>query len=105
VTAQWKAFTTLSGEMMYPNLEHIIAYYLGVNVGYSEDEAVTRIRDSLSQNSSLAISYRNELSTALAETEFSWKDTFSRYEAFDADTEEEARSYAREFLWDTVLNG
>ena len=88
---------------MYPEVEYVIANYLSADVEYTEDEVVKYIRENLSDNPETATRYRLELCAALSDPNYSWKDAFSRFNAMPADTEEEARSYARRMLWERVL--
>lgn len=88
---------------MYPELEHMVANYLDVSVGYSEEDAIENIRKVLKTNVILRKACRDQLTRALEDTSFSWKKLFDKYEAFEAESEADARSYAREILWAAIF--
>lgn len=88
---------------MYEYIHHVLANYLTINVEYSEEEAISVLRKDLKNSITLSGELKAELETAFADKNFSWKDTFNEYDVFFAKSEEEANTYARKVLWDSVI--
>jgi hypothetical protein len=82
----------------FPYIETTLANYFGVNVGYSETEAIAKLRSHLS-NDSFRVGLRDELVSAFADTNVSWREILSFYEVAYVSTEQEAVSIVRRYLW------
>jgi hypothetical protein len=83
----------------FPTIAHKLKTIFNVNHGLSEDVAIRLYKQAAASANGEML--RNELREAFSDPQFSWKQMLRNpeCEVLDADTEEEARAYARRILW------
>ncbi|MDP2870554.1 hypothetical protein [Methyloversatilis sp.] len=82
---------------------HMLKTIFNVDSGLSEAAAINIYRRS-AQSSGKLEALLEELGYALSDPSVSWKALLanSDYEVFDAETEEQAKAYARRVLWEPL---
>jgi hypothetical protein len=87
----------------YPNIIHCLRTLFNAEDGLSEDAAQGLYMRSI-ESSGRKAALVQELKAALVDQSFSWKSALfnDEYEVFDAASEEEARDYARNLLWEPI---
>lgn len=90
-------------EIMYEYINHVLSNYLNANVGLSEDEAISMLRNDLKNSIELSKGLRSDLEKAFSDRDFLWKDAFAENDIFFTDSEEEASSYAKKMLWTSLF--
>jgi|JPYU01.1.fsa_nt_gi hypothetical protein len=87
----------------FENVVHMLRTVFNVDSGLSEDAAI-KIYRRAAQSSGKLESLREELRQGFGDPEVSWRRLLSNedYEVFDAETEDEARSYALRVLWEPL---
>lgn len=88
---------------MYEYINHVLANYLNASIGYSEDEAISILRKDFDNSPELAKGVAADLEKAFGDRDYSWREVMAEYDVISADTEEEARAYAKKILWSTLL--
>jgi hypothetical protein len=84
--------------MRYDYIDHVLANYFAVDIGYSEQEAIDVLRQDMAASPELAVGLRRDAQNALLDDSFSWLEAFAKYDVVTIDGESEARQYARELL-------
>lgn len=89
----------------YPNIVRILRTVFNAEDGLSE-EVSRRLYVRTVENSGLLEKLGEELRLAFEDSTLSWRDLLlnSEYEVFDAQTEDEARDYARRILWTPIFD-
>jgi hypothetical protein len=84
----------------YPKIARILQTVFNVKSGLSEDVS-RRLYLRTVENSAFFDTLGDELRVAFSDTTLSWREMLlnSEYEVFDAQSEDEAREYARRILW------
>lgn len=88
---------------MYEYINHILANYLNASIGYSEDEAISILRNDMENSPGLAKGVTVDLEKAFGDRAYSWRDVMAEYDVISADSEEEAHAYAKRLFWSGVL--
>lgn len=88
---------------MYEYIGYALANYHSVHLGNSEEGATSELRADLVRNEVLSNALRNEMECALQDSNYSWKSVLEENDVFWADSEDEARSYAKHILWDVLF--
>ncbi|MCB1892780.1 MAG: hypothetical protein KDF48_11205 [Rhodocyclaceae bacterium] len=86
----------------FPAIESVLKTIFNAEDGLSEDVAIRLYqRTAKSSYSNL----KAELEEAFASDAVCWRDMLltEEYEVFDADSEQEAKAYARKILWDPLF--
>jgi len=86
----------------YDYLTHVLRVLFNADHGLSERQAISLYLEEASQNRE---KIEQELLQAFADGQLSWMKMLRNesYEVLDADSEEEARSYAKRILWDPIM--
>lgn len=87
----------------FENVVHMLRTVFNVDSGLSEDAAI-KIYRRTAQSSGKLERLREELRHGFGDPAVSWRSLLSNedYEVFDAETEDEARSYALRILWEPL---
>lgn len=87
----------------FENVVHMLKTVFNVDTGLSEDAAIKIYRRTAKSSGKLE-NLREELVRGLSDPGVSWRTLLSNegYEVFDAETEEDARSYAVRVLWEPL---
>lgn len=88
---------------MHEYLTHALANYFSCDHGFSEEEAIQTLRGHLNSSSTYADNLRNDVSRALEDRQFSWQSALHEANVIDIQSEDEARSYGKEILWDALF--
>jgi len=88
----------------YPNIAHILRTIFNSEDGLSEDSSI-RIYLRTINSSGKFEEVKSELISAFSNKNLCWKNALLNdlYEVFDAESEEDARDYARRILWNPVF--
>ncbi len=88
----------------YPNIIHYLKTLFNSEDGLSEDSSI-RIYLRTVKSSGKFEEIKNELKSAFSDERISWKKILLNdlYEVFDAESEEDARAYAKRILWDPIF--
>ncbi|WP_159675143.1 hypothetical protein [Andreprevotia sp. IGB-42] len=89
----------------YRTLKNLLASVMSVEVGLSEEREEAVLMASL-QKTEYRNRLREELETAFADSSLSWINLLDneRYCVFAADSDEEAKEYIKEHLWDRIVS-
>ncbi|KGC03825.1 hypothetical protein DM43_3104 [Burkholderia cepacia] len=88
---------------MYEYVDHVLATYFGSSAETSEEEAISLLSGNIKNNEVFASGLRADVGRALQDSGYSWKDALEQYEVAFFDTEDDARSYAKRILWDSLF--
>lgn len=88
---------------MYEYVSHVLANYFNSSVGHSEEEAVSILREHLTNSTELAGGLRADLGNALVDKTYSWKEAFAENDVLVFEDEAQARIYAKTLLWDSLF--
>ncbi|HDR9204590.1 hypothetical protein WJ24_26840 [Burkholderia vietnamiensis] len=88
---------------MYEYVDHVLAAYFGSSAETPEEEAISLLSRNIKNNDVFAFGLRADVERALQDSGYSWKDVLEQYEVAFFDTEEDARSYAKRILWDSLF--
>ncbi|WP_217590737.1 hypothetical protein [Burkholderia sp. GbtcB21] len=88
---------------MYEYIDHVLASYFGAASETSEEEAVSLLLRNINNSYVFASGLRADVERALQDSGYSWKSVLEQYEVAFCDTEEDARSYAKHILWDSLF--
>lgn len=88
----------------YPNIIHILKTLFNSEDGLSEDASI-RIYLRTIESSGKSEEIKSELTAAFSDECVCWKNVLinDQYEVFDAESEKDARDYARRILWNPVF--
>jgi hypothetical protein len=78
----------------YEYLSHVLANYLSVSIGETEDAALTALREHMSHSEELATGVRRDIAAALTDPHFSWRSAFEAFDVATVESEASARAYA-----------
>ncbi len=84
---------------MYEYVDYVLANYLNVEIGHSEEEAITILCAHLASNATLCSGVRAHMKNAFSDEKFSWKEALSSNGVATFENEAEAREYAYNLLW------
>ena len=87
---------------MYEYIEQILGSYFGSSNEESEEEAIQTLRKHLQNSPTLAKELCAELNSAFDSNTYSWKKVLAAHDVFFANSEIEAKSYARKILWEAL---
>lgn len=85
---------------MYEQINYVLASYFNISVAGSKAEADESLRRSIAASEDFSRLLRAELRSALVDEEFSWICAFEENEVDFFASEEDARTYAKQRLWD-----
>ncbi|KVG26336.1 hypothetical protein BGV67_00210 [Burkholderia ubonensis] len=88
---------------MYQYIEHVLASYFGAAAETSEEDAIELLLGNIKNSDVFASGLRAEVEEALQDSGYSWKAVLEQYEVAFFDAEEDARSYAKHILWDSLF--
>ncbi|WP_081644709.1 hypothetical protein [Arenimonas oryziterrae] len=88
----------------YPHISSALKTIFNCEDGLSVDVATALYRRN-AENSGYISELKAELEAAFSDYSTSWKGALlnDAYEVFDAESEEEARDYAKQILWDPIF--
>ena len=86
----------------YKLIKSILGGIYGAQVGLDDEEAITAFRKDL-QHKPFREGIESELKKAFCDDSLSWAKLMDDCEISFFETEEEAKSAAKEFLWDVVF--
>jgi hypothetical protein len=89
---------------MYDYIGYVLANYFNVNIGDSEEGAISGLQADLVRNTVLSNGLRSDMESALNDSNYSWKAILEECNVFWAESEDAARSYAKHILWDFLFN-
>lgn len=87
----------------YQIVESVLAGVFGNPIGYSDAEVVAQLQRDLSYQP-FRDGIGEELSQAFADNQVSWKRLLQESDVCDFETEEEAREFVRELIFDVVFD-
>jgi hypothetical protein len=92
--------------LTYPKIRHVLSCVFATDVGLSDDAQREMLKRSLA-NDDWAEQFRSELLSAFSDVQTSWRDLLfnDKYEVFETDSEEVAKQFAADRLWNTVFPG
>lgn len=79
-------------------LDHVLANYFAVDLGLSEEDAVTALKHDLSSSPELKTGLKTDVRAALDDSAFSWQRAFARHNVVTIEDEAAAKRYAVELL-------
>jgi hypothetical protein len=95
----------LSGEIamsQYETIDYVLANYMNVDIGYSEDDIISELKDELTDED-FKVTLESELKSSTEDDSFSWKNLFEKYNAGYFEQEEQAKKYAQRMIWNVVF--
>ena len=89
----------------FPNIIHTLKTLFNAEDGLSEDTSIKLYQRTTMSSGNLDV-LKQELNTAFSDPTISWKSMLLNddYEVFDAESESEAREYAKRILWEPIFN-
>ena len=89
----------------YPTLRNLLVSVMSADVGLSEEGEEAALVASMA-NSEYRYMLKKELEMAFSDADLSWMSLLDneRYCVYPADSEEEAKQYIKERLWDRVVS-
>lgn len=87
---------------IYGLIESVLGGIYGAQIGLTDEEAVSELQKSL-QKDEFRVGIESELKKAFSDTSISWQSKLDECEVGYFDTEDEAREFVTEFLWDVVF--
>lgn len=87
----------------YSLIESLLAGVFSSSVGYTEQEAIARLRKDISTNPEFRAGFEAELREAFLDRRLSWRDLLAEHDVCLLDTEDQAANYARKMLWNVAF--
>ena len=86
----------------YKLIESVLGGIYGAQIGLTDEEAISELQKSLQQDK-FRTGIEIELKEAFADQSISWQSKLDDCEVGYFDTEDEAKEFVREFLWNIVF--
>jgi hypothetical protein len=84
--------------MNYDRIHRVLEYYFNSEDGLTESESIGRLQAYIRENPQYGESLRTELSQALDDQSFSWRETLEKHQVEYFDDETAARDFARKYV-------
>jgi hypothetical protein len=82
----------------YEYLDHVLANYFAVPIGFSEEQGLAELRASMARSEVLSKGVREDIRQALADESLAWHDVLAEFEVARLEDDGKARAYARNLL-------